>query len=1514
MTAITLTNAGTAYTAIPTITITPAAGDTTGTGAKASFVTQLVPNLPDLSMTMEAFQDTPLVNGTLYPYMNVNPQGYRFRILNAADDRTWNLQLYVASTIVNSITVTGGGSGYTSAPMVTITPAAGDTTGMGATATATIDPLTGAVTAINLVTVGSEYTLAPIVTIAPPTTVGGTTATATATIYTNTTEVGMVPAVPGAAAFPAAWTTQTLGQPGDILDGRAGGVPDPRTIGPSMVQIGTEGGFLPTPVIWPNTPIGFERNPKNIVVGNVAEHNLLLGPAERADVIIDFSQFVGKTIILYNDGPAAVPAADSRLDYYTNDVDQVSTGGTTSTLAGYGPNTRTIMEFHVSAGTATPYNLTTLMSEFATTPTQQGVFLRDQDPILVPQAPYDSAYGTTSFPSDTTAYSRISNTSLTFSPLDLSTATKLSATTITEQFQPKCIQELFENDYGRMNATLGTELPFTNGTTQTTVPLGYVDPVTEVINDTPNASITPLGSAADGTQFWKITHNGVDTHFIHFHLFNVQVINRVGWDGMVKPPDANELGWKDTVRMNPLEDVIVAFRAVAPKLPFGIPDSIRPLDPVMPLGATWASIDPLTGNAVTVTNQNYNFGWEYVWHCHILSHEEMDMMRPMQFNVATTLPGAPVLSVPASATPIQLSWVDATPASSPATLGNPANEIGFRIERAQYAANGTTLGAYTAIGTALANATSFTDGVIAAPLTKYSYRIIAFNVTGETASNAISVTTPGGPLAPTGLAAALQAGPQVTLTWTDNATNETGYVIQRSVNGGAYASLATPAAHTGTGTMTYIDTTVLPGTTYAYQVYAVNGLIRSTLSNTATVVVPPAPLAPSGLAAVLQTGPQVTLTWTDNATNETGFVLQRSVNGGAFATLVSPAAHTGTGTMTYIDTTVTPGNAYAYQVRAMNGVIASAFSNTASVAVPALPLAPTGLAAVLQAGPQVTLTWTDNATNETGFVLQRSLNGGAFATIASPAASANTGTVTYIDTTALPGNTYAYQVRAMNGVIASAFSNTASVVVPPVPLAPTTLAAALQAGPQVTLTWTDRATNETGFVIQRSVNGGAYAPLATPAAHAGTGATTYIDTTVTAGNTYAYQVQAVNGVIASAFSNTANVVVPALPLAPTTLAAALQTGPQVTLTWTDNATNETGFVLQRSVNGGAFATLVSPAAHTGTGAMTYIDTTVTAGNTYAYQVQAVNGVITSAFSNTANVVVPALPLAPTTLAAVLQAGPQVALTWTDNATNETSYVVRRSVNGGAFAALATLAANAGTGTMTYTDTTTTLGNTYAYQVQAINGVIVSAFSNTASVTVAAAPAAPTTLTATLQAALGTAPKIALSFRDNATTETGFGVERSVNGGAFAAITTLPAKTGTGTVTYTDTAVAAGNSYAYRVRAVNGTIVSAYSNTPATVVIPAAPAAPSNFTATGTTLRRVDLKWTDNSNNETRFVIQRSTSPTFTTSTTFTVAANVTTFTQTGLVSGTIYYYRIMAQNLYGQSAWVNTVPLSVTVP
>ena len=51
--------------------------------------------------------DTPLVNGTAYPYANVQPAKYRLRILNAANDRMLNLQLYVADPAGYAIDATG---------------------------------------------------------------------------------------------------------------------------------------------------------------------------------------------------------------------------------------------------------------------------------------------------------------------------------------------------------------------------------------------------------------------------------------------------------------------------------------------------------------------------------------------------------------------------------------------------------------------------------------------------------------------------------------------------------------------------------------------------------------------------------------------------------------------------------------------------------------------------------------------------------------------------------------------------------------------------------------------------------------------------------------------------------------------------------------------------------------------------------------------------------------------------------------------------------------------------------------------------------------------------------------------------------------------------------------------------------------------------------------------------------------------------------------------------------------
>jgi FtsP/CotA-like multicopper oxidase with cupredoxin domain len=574
------------------------------------------------SGTPEAFNDTPLVNGTAYPYINVDPKQYRLRLLSVGNDRMLNLSLVVAAS-KNSKT--------------------------------TADDNAGA-TGVAKLCDGTDNTINPA----------------------DCTEVKMVPFTStqnSATPFPGHWYTQQKG--GVTFDGRPSGVFDPRTRGPAMVQIGTEGGFLSSPVVIKNQPVNYEYNPKNILIGNIKEHALLLGPAERADVLVDFSQYAGSTLIMYNDAPAPVPAWDLRLDYFTGDYDNTDTGGAFSTIPGYGPNTRTVMQIRVSknggtvaANAAASRDSTGSINMATLTPEIQTAFRTSQEPIIVPQAAYNPVYGTNVPDSLGTDLSRIADYQLKFTPLqqDPLAATGFSVSTnpldiVTMDMAPKTIIEDWTMNWGRMNALLGTEVPRTTSTIQTSIPQAYIDPPTELVKITPNTNATPIsGTLADGTSLWKITHNGVDSHSIHFHLFHVQLVNRVGWDGAVYPPEANELGWKDSVLMHPLSDVIVALRPMTMELPFKVANSHRKLDPSQTAkGLDFFNLDPMTGNGSNVSdlnNADMNYGWEYVWHCHILGHEENDMMRAIAVAQPPEAPSDLTATTLSGNGGVKLNWKD----------------------------------------------------------------------------------------------------------------------------------------------------------------------------------------------------------------------------------------------------------------------------------------------------------------------------------------------------------------------------------------------------------------------------------------------------------------------------------------------------------------------------------------------------------------------------------------------------------------------------------------------------------------------------------------------------------------------------------------------------------------------------------------------------------------------------------------------------------------------------------------
>jgi len=837
------------------------------------------PGVPNPSSPGEAFLDTPIVNGVAYPYLEVPAGPVRFRILNAANDRFLNLQLYEAFSKVGFDFGTG-----------------------------------------------VEH---------PP------TATQICGGFADCTEVKMVPVTVNAA-------NQFADTPS--------GIPDPATAGPPWILIGTEGGFMPKPVVVPQQPVGWNLDMGYFAFGIVNQHSIFLGSAERADVIVDFSGLGGKTFILYNDSPAPVPAGAGVFDFFTGNGNQMDAGGAPNTLPGYGPNTRTIMQIRVGAAPETPeapdFSLENLQAVFAKGPDgKRGVFEVSQDPIIVPQEAYNSAYNAT-FPSSAAEqFLQIGDMEKTFRPINGEGVQQEAAVTI--PLEMKAMHDemggVYDVMYGRMSGMLGLVNPTSN--VHLLIPYPYAGPPVDLVKG--SIEKTLVGSLADGTQIWRIFHNGVDTHPIHTHLFHTQIVNRVDQSGQMvgDPVDPIELGWKDTVRINPLEVTFLAMRPTVPtpdQVPFEVPDSIRLIDPSLPEGATlpppapagW--FDPqgtqLEGTASPV-NHYVNFGWEYVWHCHILSHEEMDMMHALVFAVPPSPPSglAYTMSGNGGNRSVVLTWLD-----------NSIKEAGYRVERASDA--GFTSGLRTF--NVPANTTQYADRIGNVSNFTYYYRVHAIGeVVGDTftpnfptmsadsVSQPLTVsggTPPGLPTAPTNLAATLQTGPQVSLTWRDNATNETGFAIERctgvdcGLTSTNFAPIATAPARNNTGNVTYVDTTVAFGNTYSYRVFAINSAGSSTQStNIVSVTVSAAPSAPATFtvenSATAVNGPntRVTLNWSA-VTGAVNYTIQRATMLDFGAGETGPAAAnlatftvTGTGPLKQ---TVKDNTVYYYRIRANNDV------------------------------------------------------------------------------------------------------------------------------------------------------------------------------------------------------------------------------------------------------------------------------------------------------------------------------------------------------------------------------------------------------------------------------------------------------------------------------------------------------------------------------------------------------------------------------------------------------------------
>jgi len=534
--------------------------------------------------------------------------------------------------------------------------------------------------------------------------------------------------------------------------------------------------------------------------------------------------------------------------------------------------------------------------------------------------------------------------------------------------------------------------------------------------------------------------------------------------------------------------------------------------------------------------------------------------------------GAPGLRAPSGAdarpsnsTTMAMSWTD-----------NSNNEAGFRIERAA-----TSAGPWATAGTTGPNVTSFDDGGRTSEQ-QACYRVLALKKNGDASASNTDCSTP--PAAASTLTATALDQQTVDVAWKDNSGVEDGYEVQRATaQAGPYVTVASLPANAGS----YRNNGLTTNTTYWYRVrpnkdggYGDHSNIAS-----ATPFLGP-PRAPSGINTMPYYGVAIIVTWVDNATNEDGFRVERTVDGGATWIAFGPLGRDQTSLQDY--SFQTAEQPVCYRVIAFNAQGDSPASNTDCTAQPA---APSNLVGAPAGEPAIELTWTDNSALEDGYVVERQ-GSGIIATLPANATS-------YRDAGVSPDVTYGYIVRATKDGGSSGNSNFVQVVVATAPPAAPSAAGAFPSSSSIaTVTWLDHATNEAGFRVERSTDGGANWRSA---GIAGVDYTAFDDEGQASEQPLCYRVFAVNNRGDSPPSNTACTT---LPAAPSGLAATTAESGAIDLTWTDNSGVEDGYEVQRLITycdwDGYCYTYYDVLVTLGPNATSYHDAGLNSGEYYSY--------------------------------------------------------------------------------------------------------------------------------------------------------------------------------------------------------------------------------------------------------------------------------------------------------------------------
>lgn len=646
------------------------------------------------------------------------------------------------------------------------------------------------------------------------------------------------------------------------------------------------------------------------------------------------------------------------------------------------------------------------------------------------------------------------------------------------------------------------------------------------------------------------------------------------------------------------------------------------------------------------------------------------------------------------------------------------------------------------------------------------------------------------------------------------------------------------------------------------------------------------PFVPSNLQANAGLG-NVTLTWnapaSDGGSGITGYRIYRGFTP-ASGTLLEEIGNA----TSFLDSALTGGRTYFYQVSAKNIVGEGRKSNQVSASPFDFPGPPGNLVATPGDG-RVTLYWsapiyTGGSPITNYSVYRGNISGGETVLVKLGQQES------FVDLNVTNRQTYFYQVSAWNIIGEGQKSAEDSATPAMVPNPPGNLTATAGAG-TIALNWTlpadDGGSPIMTYMLYRGTTPGGESPMWTVG-----NILSYVDVNVTGDVTYFYQITAINAIGEGTRSNEANATAMGVPSDPLNLTAVGGNG-VVTLSWmqplSDGGSPIIGHTIYRGLTSGG------EIYHATAGVIPiFIDTGLTNGVTYYYKVSASNAIGEGARSNEAYATPMTVPGPPTGVVAMSTYSSAI-VEWQApmdmGGSPVTNYSIYRGTSPGGESPLATIG-----NLLWYTDINVTNGQIYYYVVSAINAAGEGPKSLEVRVTVPDHPSAPLNLLATSRN-----QEVTLTWdppaSDGGCLITNYPIYRGFWSGGETFLTTVGVS-----ATYTDTGLTNGVAYYYRISAVNPVGEGPKSNEAMAVpsTLPSPPTIVSAIGIDGEVVITIFPPADSGGLPIITYKMYRGTSPggeVF-----ITDIGTPSKHFDAGLTNGVMYYYKLSAVNANGESS------------